>query len=223
MVVWRSLRWDFAQRKGIEDVIAQQQRLVSLLPKDRFSRLFDPFFQVVPMPAQHQLEQFRHRFRVLLDLQLGRRVKDRQAGVDMPFARVDPQHQVGLDVLNAAHVPMMLPRELIVCAPGRPHAQESRVGHGLRVCGDLVMFQGREIDLPGLETGQDSLNEVEAFLRSAVFDDDEGLASGIDFRTVQGVAGYNLHVQRKVFLKREHFRRFARSLSAYDGALFGGW
>lgn len=194
MIVRHSLLWDFTQGKAIKDVVAQQQSYLLLLPKDRLSRRPDPLLKFVPMSAQHQFEQFCHRFRVLLDLHLGRRVEDRQAGVDMPLARVYPQHQIGLDVLDAAHVPMMLPRELVVRTPGRTHAQEGRVGHGLRVCGDLVVFQGREIDLRGSKTREYPFDQFEAFLRRTVFDDDEGLAFRIDFWTVQGVAGYNLHV-----------------------------
>lgn len=79
---------------------------------------------------------------------------------------------------------MVLPRELIVCAPGRTHAQEGCVGYGLRVCRDLIVFQSREIDLRGSEAGENSFDEFKAFLRRSVFDDDERLAFRIDFRTV---------------------------------------
>lgn len=137
------------------------------------------------MPTEHQFEQFRDRFGVLLYLRLGSRVEDGEAGVDVPFVRVDPQHQIGLDVLDAAHVPLVFPGELVVGTPRRAHAQERRMGHGLRVGGDTVVFQRGEVDLRRSKAGEDAFNEFEALLRCAVFDNDQRLASGVNFGAVQ--------------------------------------
>lgn len=154
MIVRRPLRRHLAQRKPIQHLIPQQQiLLVRPRRKHRRARRPDPLLQLRPVPAQHQLEQLRHRFRILPDLRLGRRVQDGQAGVNMPLVRVNPKGDVRLDVLNAPHVPARLPWELVVRAPGRAHAQKRRVRDRLRVGGDAVVGFGGEVHLLGAEAG----------------------------------------------------------------------
>ena len=171
MVIRRPLPRHLAQRKPIQHLIPQQQ-ILPVPPSRKHSLPGRPyaFFKLRSMPAQHQLEQLGHGLGVLPYLGLGRRVQDREAGVDVPFVGVDPQCDVRFHVLDPAHVPARLPGELIVRAPRRAHAQECRVRDGLRVGGDAVVGLGREVYVLGAEAGEDARDEGEAGIGGAVLD-----------------------------------------------------
>lgn len=154
MIIWRPLLGHLPQRKPIQHLIPQQQ-ILSIPPrrKHRRPRRLHALRQLRTMPAQHQLEQLGHGFRILPYLRLGRRVQDRQAGINMPLVRINPKSDIGLHILDAPHVPTRLPRELVIRAPRRAHAQKRRVRHRLRVGGDAVMGFGSEGHVCGAEAG----------------------------------------------------------------------
>ena len=99
------------------------------------------------MASEHELEEPSDRLGVLLDLLLCVWVQDGEAGVDVPFVRVDAQGDVDLDVLDAAYVARVLPGELVVRHPCSTHAEEGCMRDGLRVgCDAVVLFAG-EVDV----------------------------------------------------------------------------
>lgn len=161
------------QRKPVENLVLQQQVLsLGARTEDRSPGGVDPLLQFVPAALDHQLVQLRHRLRILADLFLRGRVEDGEPGVHVPFVRVDAQRDVDLHVLDAAHPARDLPGELLVGVPGRPHAQEGGVRDRLRVGGDAVVQLAREVDILGVEAGQDVLDEPQAGVRRAVLDQD---------------------------------------------------
>lgn len=75
------------------------------------------------------------------------------------------------------------------------------MGDGLRVGSDAVVLLAGEVDVLGLQAGEDGLDEGEVGVRGAVLDQYEGLAFGVYARPVEGVAGYNADVRGEVLLK----------------------
>lgn len=61
------------------------------------------------MTSQHQLEQIGDGFSILLDLAFGSRVQDGQAGVNVPFVRIDAESDVDLHILNTTHISRHFP------------------------------------------------------------------------------------------------------------------
>lgn len=90
----------------------------------------------------------------------------------MPFVGVDAEGYVNFYVLDAADVAPDFPGKLPVCCPCGAHAEECGVRHGLRVCGDAVVDFGAEVDLGGVEAGEDAGNARGVVARVAVGDDD---------------------------------------------------
>ena len=75
------------------------------------------------------------------------------------------------------------------------------MGDGLRVGSDAVVLLAGEVDVLGLQAGEDVLDECEVGVRGAVLDQYERLAFGVYARPMEGVAGYNADVRREVLLK----------------------
>lgn len=145
---------DARQRKLLEQVVAQQQvgaAVVTGAAKDVVAGPLDALSELKALALEHQLEQLGDRGRILADLDLGGRVEDGQAGVHVPLVAVDAQRHVDLDVLDAARPALLLPGELVVGSPGRAHAQECGMGHGLGVGRDAVMLLGCQVHELGLE------------------------------------------------------------------------
>lgn len=136
------------------------------------------------MTAKHQLEKFSDGFGILPDLLLCPRVQYGETSVDMPSIGVDSQHNVALDVFDAANITIDLPGELAVRKPGGTHAQECSVCYSLRVCRDAVMFLGCEADVIGVKTRKDFLDSIEALLGCTLPNQNKGLTFGIDFRSM---------------------------------------
>lgn len=120
----RVVRW-LAQRKGRQDRrLNQRPRLPCrrvAAAKDLVARAVYTLPQALEVALEHQLVQVRHGPGVLRDLLAGLGVQDRQAGVHMPLLAVDAQHDVHLDVFNAADVPAEFPWELTVGVPCLAH------------------------------------------------------------------------------------------------------
>jgi hypothetical protein len=74
-----------------------------------------------------------------------------------------------------------------------------------------------------LEAGEDVLDKGKVGIRSAVLDQDEGLALRVDARPVEGVAGYDADVGGEVLLESCNLWGFAGGLTANDGADLGSW
>lgn len=124
------------------------------------------------MSSDHEFVQIGDRLGVLTDLLLGRRVKDSKSGVHVPFVGVDAQGNVDLHVLNTAHPSPMLPRELLVGLPRSSHAQEGCVSDSLCIRSNAVVHLAGEVDMCRSETGEDVVNELKAFVRGSVLDED---------------------------------------------------
>lgn len=74
------------------------------------------------LPAtQHQLEQLSDALGELVDLRARVRVEDRKARIDMPFVRVDAEHDVDFDGFDAADVVTVLPGVEAGACPCRAH------------------------------------------------------------------------------------------------------
>jgi hypothetical protein len=142
------------QAELIQQVIAQQQLLAFFLrmraAKHRVSRRIHPLAQLLFIARQEQLEQLGHGLGVLLDLLLGIWVQDGKTCVHVPFVCVYAKCDIDLDVLDATDVAWCLPRELVVGGPRGAHAEEGRMGDGLRVGSDAVVLLAGEVDLLGL-------------------------------------------------------------------------
>lgn len=138
--------------------------------KDALLGRVDAGAQLVPFALEHELVQLCRALGVLLNLLAGFGVKDGQAGVDVPLLAVDSQHNVDLDVLDAANVAGRLPRVLLHAVPGLAHGEKGRVSDGLRVGCDMVVLLGRQVDMSALKASQDSLNFLERLLRSTMLD-----------------------------------------------------
>lgn len=82
----------------------------------------------------------------------------------MPFVAVDTERHVDFDVLDTTRPALFFPWELVICCPGRTHAQECGVGNGLCVGSDAIMFFGGKVDECGLEAGEDAGNEGQRFI-----------------------------------------------------------
>lgn len=221
MVILHPLRRLLAQTKPIQHIILQQQILIPVAPKHGLGRRIDPVAQLFLMAGQHELEQLSHALGVLADLPLGVGVEDGEACVDMPLVAVDAQRHVDLDVLDAAHVARDLPGKLRVGVPGGAHRQEGGVRDGLRVGRDAVVLGGRQVDVLGVQAGQDALDQLEGRVGGAVLDQDERLPFGIDAGPVERVDGNDLDVGREVLLEGGNFGGFARGLPADDGTELG--
>lgn len=122
------------------------------------------------MTSKHQLVEICNRLCVLLDLLFGVRIENCEAGIDVPFLRVDAESQVDLDILDATDIPGYLPGELLVGVPGFSHAEKGCMSNSLGVGSDAVMLAGGEVDMFGTQAGEDMLDFVEACLGGTVFD-----------------------------------------------------
>lgn len=205
VVVLQLLLRHLAQTKFVQQIIAQQQLLTFFLrmgaAKHRISSRIHPLAQLPFIARQEQLEQLGHGLGVLFNLLLGVWVQDGKTCVHVPLVGVDAKRDVDLDVLDAANVARRLPRELVVGGPRGAHAEEGRMGDGLRVGSDAVVLLAGKVDVLGLEAGENGLDEGEVGVRGAVLDQHEGLAFGVYARPVEGVAGYNADVCREVLFK----------------------
>lgn len=154
----------------------------------------DAGFEAIEVAFQHELVELGDGLCVLGDLVTGFGVEDGEAGVDVPFLRVDAQHDVHLHVFEPADVAAELPGVLLVGVPCLAHGQEGGVSYSLRVGGDAVVLLGGEIDKLGLQTAQDGFDLVQGLIGGAVLDEHQGLAFGIDTGTVERVAGEDVDV-----------------------------
>lgn len=164
MVVLDPLSRFLAQTETIQQLIIKQQLLalcMTDMTKHSLTSREDALPQLLPMPPEHELIQLRNTSSVLLDLLLGSGVQDGQPGVHVPFVAVDAQRDVDLDVLDPAHVPRYLPRELAVGEPRRAHGQKRRVRHCLCVGCDAVVHFGCKLDVFASQAGEDALDEGE--------------------------------------------------------------
>lgn len=165
------------QAEAVEQAVLQQRRrrplgrLVLLAENLLLGRVHAPP-QLVVLALEHQLVQLRRAARVLRDLLARLRVQDRQPRVHVPVLRVDAQRQVDLCVLDPAHVPRPLPRELLHRVPRLAHRQERHVRHRLRVRRDAVVLARRQVHVLGVEAPEDSLDPGERLVRRAVLDED---------------------------------------------------
>lgn len=139
----------------------------------------------------------------------------------MPLVRVDAKCDVLLHVLDATHVAIGLPRELIVRRPSSAHAEKGGMRDSLCVCRDAVVLHGSEVDVLRTETRHDFLHEVEVGIWRAMFDQHQGLSLGVDTRAMEGVYRDDADVFREMLFERLYLRCLTRGLSAYDGADFG--
>lgn len=140
----RLLARTIRQGEAIEHLVLQQQ-LLTLGPRleNGLARRLDALFELFATALDHELVEFGHRFGILADLLLRRRVENGQARIHVPFVGVDAQGDVDLDVLDASNPAGEFPGELIVCLPSRTHAQKGGVCNRLRVGGDPVMHLSR--------------------------------------------------------------------------------
>ena len=166
-----------SQTELIKQIILQEQLMPIVtclihVSKHGFTCRFDALAQLFFMTSQHQLEQIGDGFSILLDLAFGSRVQDGQAGVNVPFVRIDAESDVDLHILNTTHISRHFPGELVVGRPSRAHGEESCMGDCLCVCGDAVVSFGCEFDVLAFETRQDFGDEIVAGVGGAVLDED---------------------------------------------------
>lgn len=140
------------------------------------------------MTSKHELVEICDTLCVLTDLLLGVRIENRETSIDMPFLGIDTKGKVDLHVLDAADVTSYLPWKLGIGVPCFAHGKECSVSDSLGIRCDAVMLGGRQVDVSTTKAGKDSFDLVEAFLRSAVFDEYEGLSFGIDIGSMKRVA-----------------------------------
>lgn len=81
----------------------------------------DAGLEALEVAFQHELVELGDGFGVLGDLVAGFGVEDGEAGVDVPFLRVDAQHDVHLYVFEPADVAAELPGVLLVGVPCLAH------------------------------------------------------------------------------------------------------
>lgn len=93
--------------------------------------------------------------------------------------------------------------------------------HRLGVGRDAVVFYGAEVHEFRAEAAEDGFDEGVGFGAGAVLDEDEGLADGVDFGAVEGVAGDDFDVGGEVELEGFNLGGFARGLAAYYRANLG--
>ena len=224
VVVLELLLGHLAETELVEQIITQQQLMavVAHAAKDSLARSVHAAGQLVAVAGEHQLEQVRDRLGVLLDLLLGGRVEDGEAGVDVPLVCVDAQRDVHLYVFNAANVAGRFPGELVICGPRGAHAEEGGVRHGLRVGRDAVVLLAREVHVLGAQARQDVFDKGKVGVGRAVLDEDQWLALWVDAGPVERVARHDADVAGQVLLKGGYLGRLARRLASDDGAELGG-
>lgn len=89
--------------------------------KDFIAGGVDAGLEALEVAFQHELVELGDGFGVLGDLVAGFGVEDGEAGVDVPFLGVDAQHDVHLDVFEAADVAAEFPGVLGVGMPCFAH------------------------------------------------------------------------------------------------------
>ena len=139
----------------------------------------------------------------------------------MPLLGIDAEHEIDLDVFDAANVAGSFPGELLGCVPGLAHTEESSMGDGLGIGRDAVVFRGAQVDNLGVEAGEDMLDLCERLIGGAMLDEHQRLSLGIDIGTVEGVAGYDVDVGGQVLLERLDLGIFTGRLASNDGAELG--
>ena len=87
---------------------------------------------------------------------------------------------------------------------------------------DQIMLLGSQIDDVGIEAREYSLEQRKSLLRGAMLDQREGLPLGINFRSVERMAGDDLDVFRQICLKSSYLDLLTGSLSSDNGALLRG-
>ena len=161
------------------------------------------------MSSEHQLEQLRHRRRILPDLCFGRGIQDGKTCIDMPFIRVYPEGQVYLDILNATYVAAYLPWKLVVGPPCRAHTQKRGMGNSLGVSRNDIVLLGREMHMFRAKAREDLVDQLHTLVRSSMPNNGQWLTSRVDVWAMQGVAGYDFDIGREVFLECSNFRSLA--------------
>jgi hypothetical protein len=223
VVVAHLLRRLLAEAELVEQLIVQQQLVFGLeRAEDCSPSSVDTLSQLLPVPAEHELEQLRHALSVLSNLASSAGIEDGKTSVDVPLVAVDAKGEVHLHVLDAANVSWHLPGELLVGCPCGAHGEESSVGDSLCVRSDAIVHVGGEVYMLGLEAAEDALNKVDRLLRGFVVDDNERLAFGIDTRSVERVTRDHFDVGWEVLLEGGDLRCFSGCLATDDGTLFGG-
>lgn len=215
-----------AQAEAVQEFVFQQQLVIvgSLLvhvAEDSTSRRFDALPQFFLVSAKHELEQLGDRLGILLDLFLCRGVHNGKTGIDVPFVRVDAEHDVDLDILDTADVTGNLPWELVVRGPGASHAEKGCMCNGLGVSSDSVVCLCAELDMLRIEARKNILNQGEAFIRRSMLDQNQRLTLGVHSRAVQGMARYNFDVLGQMLFKRSNLRGLTRRLTTDNGTEFG--
>lgn len=148
----RLLASPIGQGKSVKHFVFEQQVLaLSAFLEHGGPCSYHSTLEGLTMPANHELVQVGHRLGVLTDLLFCGWIEDGEAGVDVPFVGVDPECYVHFDVFDASDPASDLPWKLVVRAPCRSHTQESSVGDGLRICGDVVVHLAGEINVAGSE------------------------------------------------------------------------
>lgn len=214
-----------AEAELVEHVVAEERLALplgaSLGAEDLFLGGVNAGAELVGAALQHEVEQLGGGLGELGDLLVGFGVEDGEAGVDVPLLGVDAEHEVDLDVFDAADITGSLPGELLGCVPGLAHAEESSVGDGLGIGRDAVMFLGTQVDNLGVEAGEYMLDLGERFIGGAMLDEHQRLALGIDIGAVEGMAGYDVNVGGQVLLEGLDLGIFTGRLAANNGAELG--
>lgn len=158
----------------LEDLIAEEKlaRGGVFGAKDKLACGAHAAFEFGGVAGDHELEEVSDRACELLDLGAGGGVEHGEAGVDVPFVRVDAQGDVYFYVFDAGGPARGFPGKLAVSVPGGAHAEEGGVGDGLGVGGDAVVFGGGEVHDFGVEAGEDFFDEGEGCGGAFVANDD---------------------------------------------------
>ena len=214
-----------AEAELVEHVVAEERLALplgaSLGAEDLFLGDVDAGTELVAATLQHEVEQLGGGLGELGDLLVGFRVEDGEASIDVPLLSVDAEHEVDLDVFDAADITGSLPGELLGRVPGLAHAEESSVGDGLGIGRDAVVFLGAQVDNLGLEAGEYLFDLGERLVGGAMLDEHQRLALGIDIGTVEGVAGYDVNVGGQVLFEGLDLGIFTGRLAANDGTELG--
>lgn len=215
--------------------LAEAELVEHIVTEERFTRPLgasfstEDFFlggvhagaELVAMTLQHKLEQLGGGLGELSNLLVCFGVEDGEAGVDVPLLGIDAEHEVDLDVFDAADITGSLPGELLGSMPGLAHAEKSGVGNGLGIGRDAVMFIGTQVDNLGVKAREYVLNLGERFVGGAMLDEHQRLALGIDIGAVKGVAGHDVNVGGQVLFESLDLRIFTGRLATNNGAELG--
>lgn len=94
----------------VEDALTEEDLRAPAAFEDLPAGAVEPLAEFLALAFEHELEELRDAFGVLVDLQARGRVQDGKARVDVPFIRVDAEHDVDLHRFDSADVFAFLPR-----------------------------------------------------------------------------------------------------------------